>query len=121
MPRSEVMTCNACETRRACVALGRCQLRRRPDFTTPPHKPQFGGWRIRPDPLRPLSRIWAVSYTGVGPRCWRWLTSGDGPPTTNTAYCQECCPDHNYIYEPHEGHRCATCFAEPPANARIMP
>lgn len=35
------------------------------------------------------------------------------PPEGET-YCAECCPDHEYEYEPGEGRRCKTCFAEPP-------
>lgn len=34
----------------------------------------------------------------------------DGGP----AFCEQHCPDHDYQYQRGEGHRCVTCFAEPP-------
>ena len=38
------------------------------------------------------------------------------PPGEAPTYCVECCPDHEYEYEPGEGKRCKTCNAEPPAD-----
>ena len=36
-------------------------------------------------------------------------------PNEGPAYCPECCPDHDYEYEPAERtRRCKTCSAEPP-------
>lgn len=34
----------------------------------------------------------------------------------NGAVCEAHCPDHDYIYERGEGHRCKHCFAPPPAD-----
>ena len=51
----------------------------RPDFTTPPHAPQFMGWfavlaSCAPAEAR-LRRIWAVEPRAVSRRCWHWLTT----------------------------------------------
>lgn len=37
-------------------------------------------------------------------------------PVDGPTFCEKHCPDHQYYYEPGEGHRCDTCFAEPPAD-----
>ena len=51
----------------------------RPDFTTPPHPPQFSGWanvmRWSADAPSRLRRIWTVEPHAVSPRCWHWLTT----------------------------------------------
>ena len=51
----------------------------RPDFTTPPHAPQFMGWfavlaSCAPAEAR-LRRTWAVEPRAVARRCWHWLTT----------------------------------------------
>ena len=62
------------------ILVGSVPLRRpRPDFCTPPHKPQFMGWfavlaSCAPAEAR-LRRTWAVSPRAVAPRCWQWLTA----------------------------------------------
>lgn len=38
------------------------------------------------------------------------LASADGSP----AVCVDCCEDHEYIYEPGDGHMCMHCGARPP-------
>ena len=38
------------------------------------------------------------------------VAPADGGP----AFCEQHCPDHDYQYQRAEGHRCVTCFAEPP-------
>lgn len=36
------------------------------------------------------------------------------PADGSGAICEKHCRNHSYYYEPGEGHRCETCFAEPP-------
>lgn len=36
------------------------------------------------------------------------------PADGSKGYCQNCCPDHDFVYERGVGHRCKICDCEPP-------
>jgi hypothetical protein len=68
------------------------------------------------DCAAPTEGKWADVHAS-GCAIFKCVECGGGAivsPPDGPTYCTECCPDHEYEYEPGEGRRCKTCFAEPP-------